>query len=134
MQAISHNSLSVLFQQGGLVLGLGFLKTQFEGVFLELEESGMEYDTFCACYTFQKHKNTYSKFLAFFSKVGCPRLTHDLDFSSDVPQPWFFILNIHFMGSTSSSCLLCRYASCWPLMSAHVSSCCVITWLEGRVD
>ncbi len=31
------------------VLGLGFLKTQFVEAFLELEESGMEYDTFSAC-------------------------------------------------------------------------------------
>lgn len=31
------------------VLGRGFPKTQFEWVTLDLEESGREYDTFCAC-------------------------------------------------------------------------------------
>lgn len=64
----------------GSVLGKGFPKTQFEGAFPELEESPRKYGTFSACYTFPKHKNTYSEFLAFFSRIGCPRLTRDLDF------------------------------------------------------
>ena len=63
------------------------LKRNSRGAFLELEESGMEYDTFSACYTFPKHKNTYSKFFAFFSQNGYPWLTRDLDFRSGVLPP-----------------------------------------------
>ena len=69
------------------VLGLGFLKTQFEGVFLELEESSKKYGTFYACYDDQKHKNTYSKFFTFFSRIGYPRLTCNLNFYLEVPPP-----------------------------------------------
>lgn len=68
----------------GSVLGQRFPKTQFEGAFLELEESGVEYDTFSACYTFPKLKNTYFDFSAFFSWIGCPRLTRALKFCSGV--------------------------------------------------
>lgn len=53
-------------------------------------ESGMEYDTFSACYDDQKHKNTYSEFFIFFSQVGYPQLTRDLDFCSEVLTPRIF--------------------------------------------
>ena len=69
---------------------VGFPKPQIEVIFLELEESGMEYDTFSACYTFPKHKNTYSEFFAFSSRIGCLRLTCDLDFCSKVLTPQIF--------------------------------------------
>ena len=72
------------------VLGLGFLITQFEGVTIELEESGVEYDTFGACYDDIKHQNTYSNFFAFFSRIGYPRLTCGMNFSSEVPTPRIF--------------------------------------------
>ena len=79
---------------GCFVLGQGFLKAKFEGVFPELEESPKKYGTFCACYTFPKYKNTYSKFFPFFSRIGCPRLTLDLDFYSKVPTPRIFDLDL----------------------------------------
>ena len=76
---------------GVFVLGLGFFKTQFEGVFLELEESPKKYGTFSACYTFSKHKNTYSEFFIFFSRIGYPKLTRDLAFCLEVMTPQNFL-------------------------------------------
>ena len=76
-----------------------------------MEESGEEYDTFCACYDDIKHKNTYFEFFFFSARMRTPRKIFFKSQSENGMTPPIFSLvafqlvegNAEFFSEKSSS-------------------------------